>query len=141
MCRVKRMRTLIAICLILILALAGCGGGRHTAKEGSTIADIKHPGVVFIVRFKSKLPFDELKRRYEKRMPEFRALPGLIQKYYLHDPSSGEWCGVYLWDSQASLDSFLGSDLKKSIGAVYQVEGKPRVEVVKVVDVLREEHP
>jgi hypothetical protein len=96
-----------------------------------------HPGIMLIVRFKSSLTPGELERRYKERLPEFRALPGLIQKYYLYDPSSDEWGGLYLWDSQSSLDEYLASDLRKSIPDVYQIVGAPRIETSPVIDILR----
>lgn len=103
------------------------------------MADGGHPAVLFIVRFKSALAPDELERRYKQRMPEFQQLPGLLQKYYIHDQASGEWGGVYLWDSQASLDNYLASDLRKSIPETYEIVGTPRVEASAVIDVLRPE--
>jgi heme-degrading monooxygenase HmoA len=96
------------------------------------------PGVLLIVRFKSSLSADELKRRYKERLPKFRALPGLLQKHYLHDPVSGEWAGLYLWDSQESLDEFMASDLRKTIPETYQFAGTPRIETLNVIDTLRE---
>ncbi|MCK4774581.1 MAG: YdhR family protein [Candidatus Krumholzibacteria bacterium] len=96
-----------------------------------------HPGVLLIVRFKTSLSPDELERRYKERLPDYRAIPGLLQKYYIHDPSSDEWGGVYLWDSQASLNKFMESDLRKSIPETYQFVGPPRIETPTVIDVLR----
>ena len=98
----------------------------------------KYPKVILIVRFRSSLSIDEATRRYKKRLPEFQALPGLLQKYYLHDPASDEWGGMYFWDSQESLDEYMGSDLRKSIPEAYQIVGAPRVEIVKVIDTLRQ---
>ena len=100
-----------------------------------------HPGVLLFVRFKSALAPDELERRYKQRMSEFQKLPGLLQKYYVYDKASGEWGGVYLWDSQASLESYMASDLRKSIAEAYEVVGTPRVEPAGVIDVLRPERP
>jgi len=94
-------------------------------------------GILFIVRFKSALDTAELERRYRARIPQFEALPGLIQKYYLHDSATDEWGGVYLWDSQESLDKYLESDLRKSIPEAYEVVGAPRVERIDVVHILR----
>jgi hypothetical protein len=96
-----------------------------------------HPEVLMIVRFKTSLSPDEVERRYKERLPEFLKLPGLLQKYYLHDPSSDEWGGLYLWDSQASLDEYMTSDLRKSIPDTYQIVGTPRIETTVVVDSLR----
>ena len=53
------------------------------------------PKIMLVVRnLKSDLPFEELKRRYEERMPQFRALPGLVQKYYSHDAQTGDVAGM-----------------------------------------------
>lgn len=101
------------------------------------MANNNHPGILLIVKFKSSLTREELERRYKERLPEFQALPGLIQKYYLYDPSSDEWGGLYLWDSRSSLEQYLDSDLRKSIPEVYQIVGEPRIEVSTVVDTLR----
>lgn len=95
------------------------------------------PGILLLVRFKSSLPREEFESRYKKRLPEFRALPGLIQKYYLYDSTSDEWGGLYLWDSQSSLDEYLASDLRKTIPEVYQIVGEPRIERTAVIDILR----
>lgn len=105
------------------------------------MADVTHPGILVMVKFKSSLSHDELVRRYKERLPEFQALPGLLQKYYVYDPSSDEWGGVYLWDSQASLDEYMESDLRKSIPEVYEVVGTPRLEISTIRDVLRPERP
>jgi len=93
--------------------------------------------VVTIVRFRSRLSADEIKRRYPERMPEFRDVPGLVQKYYIYDEPGNEWGGIYLWDSQESVEAYLASDLRKTIPSFYEVEGAPRVETLKVFDVLR----
>jgi hypothetical protein len=104
-----------------------------------TNTDLEHPGVVLIVRITTDLDLEEGKRRWTERMDQFRALPGLIQKYYLKDRATGEWMGCYLWKDQASLDNYLASDLRKSIGAAYEVVGAPSVAVCDVADVLRPE--
>lgn len=102
-------------------------------------SEIKHPGILLLVRFKSALSADELIKRYTERMPQFRALPGLLQKYYVYDPVSEEWGGFYLWDSQESLEQYKASDLRKSIPETYEIIGQPRLEVLGVKDVLRPE--
>lgn len=105
------------------------------------MTDIHHPGVLVTVRFKSSLNPDEVKKRYEDRLPEFRAVPGILQKYYIYDPANEEWGGFYLFDSQASVDAYLSSDLRRSIADAYQIVGSPRLETADVVGVLRPERP
>ena len=101
------------------------------------MSESTQPAIALLVKFKSRLELDELQRRYRERMPKFRALSGLVQKYYVHDEATGEIGGLYLWDSEESLKAYLGSDLRKTIGSAYEVEGEPVVLRLGVLDVLR----
>ena len=76
-----------------------------------------------------------------ERAPEFRALPGLLQKYYLQDPVTGELCGAYLWRSKEDFEAYRTSELRASIGKAYQVEGEPQVQVLRMLMPLREDVP
>ena len=49
---------------------------------------------------------DEVTRAMEERAPEFRALAGLQQKYYLQGTKSGEYAGLYLRDTPDALAAF-----------------------------------
>lgn len=96
------------------------------------------PTIMLIVRgLKSELAHDELERRYKKRMPQFRDVPGLVQKYYSYDASTGEWAGIYLWESEESLAAYLESDLRKTIAVEYELTQPPRIERFPIIDVLR----
>ena len=96
------------------------------------------PTIMLIVRgLKSKLSYEELEKRYKERMPEFREVPGLVQKYYSFDEATGEWAGIYLWDSEESLTAYLESDLRKTIGSAYELTQPPQIERFQIVDVLR----
>ena len=96
------------------------------------------PAVLVIVRgLKSSLPHDELTRRYQERMPEFRDVPGLLQKYYAYDSSTDEWAGIYIWESEGSAAAYLESDLRKSIPSAYELTQPPRIERFPIIDVLR----
>jgi hypothetical protein len=106
-------------------------------ERGGSMADVR-PAVMLVVRgLKSNLPREEMERRYKERLPQFRAVTGLVQKYYSYDESTGEWAGIYLWESEAALAEYLESDLRKSIAAAYELTGPPRVERFTIVDVLR----
>lgn len=95
------------------------------------------PALILQVRFKSRLPFDEVMRIVEERAPEFEALRGLQQKYYLEDAASGEVCGLYLWESAEAMAEYQASELKATIAEAYQAEGQPRIEVYHVHKLLR----
>lgn len=93
--------------------------------------------IVQIVRFKSGLPEEEVQRIYEARAPQYRALPGLLQKYYLRFPTTQEYGAVYLWESEAALKRFRDSQLARTISSAYQVRGPTELHVGEVVMTLR----
>ncbi len=94
--------------------------------------------ILQIVTLKTTLPEHEALAIAHARAPEFRAVRGLIQKYYVRRERAGEMSGVYLWDSMASLTAFRESDLARSIAAAYQTVEPPAIEVGEVLFPLRE---
>lgn len=100
---------------------------------------MSNPALALLVRFRSLLTLDEVTEIVEKRAPEFEALAGLQQKYYLQDSNTGEYAGLYLWDSPESCDAFRNSELRASIAKAYHVEGEPRIEMYRVFKTLRQE--
>ncbi|MFQ6028146.1 MAG: YdhR family protein [Dehalococcoidia bacterium] len=90
------------------------------------------------VKFKSGLSEDQARQVMEERAPQFRALPGLLQKYYVCDTQTGEYAGIYVWDSEESMNEFRQSELAKSIPMAYQAQGQPRIELLDVLMPLRE---
>jgi heme-degrading monooxygenase HmoA len=100
---------------------------------------MNEPALVLLVRFKSRLTFDDVMRVVEDRAPEFRELAGLQQKYYLHDEATGEVAGLYLWESPEAFTAYRESELRASIGRAYQAEDEPRVEVYRVLKTLRDD--
>jgi len=100
---------------------------------------MSHPALILLVRMKSRLPREELMRIARERAPQFRALEGLEQKYYVHDPATGEFGGVYLWKTPADAAEYRESRLRATIAEAYQGEGEPRVEVLEVLMPLRDD--
>jgi hypothetical protein len=76
--------------------------------------------VILFVRVKSDLAPEELDRRMKERRPRFREVPGLLQKIYGRDESSGDVCGVYFFEDRASLAAFRDTELAKSIPDAYE---------------------
>ena len=99
---------------------------------------MNRPTLALLVRFKSRLSFDEAMNVAYDRIDQFRALEGLQQKYYLYDEASDEFAGFYLWASKEAFDAYRESELRAGIAAAYQAVEKPRVEVYRIVETLRD---
>lgn len=91
-----------------------------------------------LVRMKSELDHDQIVAIMHERAPEFRALEGLEQKYYLHDPATGEYGGFYVWRSLDDVLEYRASDLAASIAAAYKGIAAPEVTVFEIVMPLRD---
>ena len=94
--------------------------------------------IMQIVRLKTDLSEDELQSIAMERADQFRAVPGLVQKYYVRRQGQGEYAGVYLWDSMESLSAFRDSELAKSIPEAYQVSEPLDIEIGEVLFPLRD---
>jgi heme-degrading monooxygenase HmoA len=92
--------------------------------------------IVQTVRFRSGLSDAQVLAMYEARAPRYRALRGLVQKFYLRFVETGEHGAVYLWESEATLQAFRESDLGRTIGSAYRVEGTPDVRTADLVMTL-----
>jgi hypothetical protein len=97
--------------------------------------------IIQFVKFQSGLTEEEVRRTMEARAPQFRALPGLLQKYYGRERDTGQFCGIYLWDSEASLAEFKTSELARTIPIAYAVTSPPRAEIFDVLLPLRTTEP
>lgn len=95
------------------------------------------PAVLY-VRIKSNLDSDEFDRRLLERRPQFREVPGLLQKVYGRDRATGDVCGIYFFESEEALDAFRETELARTIPAVYEAIDVRR-EVYDVLYTLRPE--
>jgi hypothetical protein len=91
---------------------------------------------VLVILYKSALPIDRVKQLFRERSQRYRDVIGLLQKLYVHDPSTGEVGGVYLFESKKDLDVFRSSDLENSIGRAYQFIEPPTIRAFEVVQTL-----
>ncbi len=87
---------------------------------------------ILFVRVKSKLDAKELERRLLERRPHFREVPGLVQKIYGRDESTGDVCGIYFFEDQRALADFRETELAKTITTAYEVK-EMRGEVYEVL--------
>ena len=95
--------------------------------------------IIQIIRYKSGLSRDEVERRFMERSGAYRKVPGLVQKYYVRFTGTGEYGGIYVWDSPESLDAWKAGNLSGSLADTYQVEGEAGRELAEVILVLHED--
>ncbi|WP_242086945.1 hypothetical protein [Aestuariivivens sediminis] len=93
--------------------------------------------VMQMVRFKTRLSEKELYEVAKKREPQFKAIAGIVQKYYLK-LGDHEYGGVYVWDTMESLQVFKASELAASIPDAYHVIGSPTIEIMDILFQLRD---
>jgi hypothetical protein len=77
---------------------------------------------ILFVRVKSDLDPEELERRVIERRPRFRDVPGLVQKIYGRDESTGDVCGIYFFEDQEALSAFRETELAKTIPTAYEAK-------------------
>jgi heme-degrading monooxygenase HmoA len=94
--------------------------------------------MVLLVKFKSSLSLDEVIAVIDSRVDEFRELNGLQQKYFLHEPATNEYAGLYLWESSEDFLVYRDSKLRATIASAYQTQGEPRIEMFDILKPLRE---
>jgi hypothetical protein len=89
------------------------------------------------VRVKSDLDAKELDRRLVERRPRFHDVPGLLQKVYGRDESTGAVTGIYFFEDQAALSAYLKTELAQTIPAAYEAKEVRR----EIYEVLYSLHP
>ncbi len=95
------------------------------------------PEMLLMVRFRSPLPLEEVEKIMAQRAPNFVALDGLRQKYYLEITTSGEYAGLYVWDSAEALTAYRENHLAAGIAEAYQTDDEPTIEIFRVIDTIK----
>ncbi len=94
--------------------------------------------MIQFVQFESSLSEAEVRAVAMERLPEFRAIPTLVQKYYLKLGKPNRYGGLYIWESPEALAAYRASDLAKSIPSAYKIVGAPDVGIHEVMFPLRD---
>lgn len=94
--------------------------------------------IVQFVQFETALTEEEVVAVANARLPQFRAIPGLVQKYYLKLDKPNHYGGFYIWESREALMAFRESELAKTIPSAYRVVGAPDVDIHQLLFPLRE---
>ena len=94
--------------------------------------------IVQFVQFETSLSEEEVLAVAKERLPQFQAIPGLVQKYYLKLQKPNHFGGFYIWRSREDLMAFRESELAKTIPHAYQVVGAPDVDIAEMIVPLRD---
>lgn len=80
--------------------------------------------IVAIVNFQlpSDVTAEQARKLYAASAPEYRAMKGLVRKYYLWDADTHIGGGVYLWESRAAAEAVYTTEWKAYIKGRYGVE-------------------
>jgi hypothetical protein len=87
-----------------------------------------------LFRMKQQLPEPELKNLLAQLVEIYKKVPGLKHKYFILDTKTGEVGGIYTFESQDALDTYLKSDVYKDV-VVSNSQGEPKVEIFNVIAV------
>lgn len=126
---------------VIILTLISCQDKTEpkiSDLNNVTMKENKKGTIMQIVKLKTELSEEELLKVAKEREPQFKAISGIVQKYYVKLGSPGEYGGVYIWDSMESLQEFKKSELAATIPKAYKVVETPSIEIVDIMFELRE---
>jgi heme-degrading monooxygenase HmoA len=93
--------------------------------------------IIQIIRLKTSLKEEEVLKIAKERSPQFKAIPGLVQKYYVRAAPPHHFAGVYIWDSMESIQAYRESELAASIPQAYKLLEAPEIELLDVMFELR----
>ncbi len=94
--------------------------------------------IIQIIKLRSSLSEEELLKTAREREPNFKAIPGLLQKYYVKFTQTDQIGGIYVWDTKESLEAYRKSELASSIPQAYKVIETPDIETLDVLFQLRQ---
>jgi hypothetical protein len=100
---------------------------------------MKNAASVLSVKFNSTLSAEKLINVCQEDLEIFRSVPGLLQKYYITEESTGAISGIYIFETKSAREAFWNSALAKNIPAGYGVIPETlRVEQYEMAIVLNE---
>ena len=100
---------------------------------------MKNVQAVLSVKFKSNHQPEKLMQICHEDLDAFRNVPGLVEKYYIAEESSGAISGIYLFETKSARGSFWNSELAAGIAERYAMIAETlRVEEYEMAIVLNE---
>lgn len=103
---------------------------------------MKNANAVLSVKFKSNHSPEVLMKTCHEDLEIFRNVPGLVEKYYIAEESTGAISGIYLFETKSARATFWTSELAATIPSRYAVDPETlRVEEYEMAIVLSEAVP
>jgi hypothetical protein len=100
---------------------------------------MKSAEAILSVKFKSNLSPQRLIKACKNDLETFRNVPGLLQKYYVAEETTGAISEFYIFENTHARTAFWNSDLAKSIVTRYgAIADSLRVEEYEMVIVLND---
>jgi len=84
--------------------------------------NMQNSQAVLSVKFNSIHSSAELIQLFKQDLDLFKAVPGLVQKYYIAEEGTRAHGGIYVFENKAARNAFLNSDLASKIPSIYGVE-------------------
>lgn len=85
-----------------------------------------------LFRMKQQLPEQELRNLLAQLVEIYKKVPGLKQKNFIVDPKTGEVGGIYTFEDQDALDTYLKSDVYKDV-VLSNSQEEPKVEIFNII--------
>ena len=82
---------------------------------------MKRVAAVLTVKFHSYHSPEHLMKMCQEDLDTFKRIPGLVQKYYVNEESTGAISGIYLFETKEARNAFQASELAKVIPDRYGV--------------------
>jgi quinol monooxygenase YgiN len=71
---------------------------------------------ITVVNFRLKdMNHEEFTAACDELAPAFAAVPGLVSKVWLSDPTGNTYGGVYTWRDRSAFEAYARSDLAESV--------------------------
>lgn len=93
--------------------------------------------IVQTVKFQSRKSEAEVIEAAISRIDAYKAVPGLLQKYYVKYDEPDTYGGILIWESPEAMANFRTTELAAGIPGAYAVVEAPEVGACKSMFMLR----
>lgn len=89
-------------------------------------------GLKVIFKTKDQLSETEQRQLMSQLVKVYKNVPGIMQKFFLADPKTGEVGGFYAFENQKAVDEYLKSDVYKQV-VLSNTQIEPKLETFLII--------